>query len=111
MGSKDAFLQIRVSPDQKKAIRAAAALAGMDMSSYALARLIPAPRARFERIVTDLATEPGRRRFALAALNDFLAQSSPSELVAAVSAPPSTATRRDSARPTWPAGACRARPS
>lgn len=91
MGNKDTFLQIRVSPEQKAAIRAAAAQAGMDMSAYALARLIPVPRARFEQIIADLAADPGRRRYALAALNDFLTESSPSELVAAVSTPPSAA--------------------
>lgn len=91
MGNKDTFLQIRVSPDQKAAIRAAAAQAGMDMSAYALARLIPAPRTIFDDIITDLATDRDRRRYALAALNDFLTEASPSELVAAVSAPPSAA--------------------
>ena len=98
MGNKDTFLQIRVSPDQKAAIRAAAAQAGMDMSAYALARLIPAPRTIFDDIITDLATDRDRRRYALAALNDFLTEASPSELVAMIE----TASQRHGlAPPEW----------
>lgn len=89
MGHKAEFLQIRVSPDQKAAIRAAAAQADMDMSAYVLERLLPAPRARFDGIVADLAADPNRRRYALAALHDFLTEASAAEFAAATSAPPS----------------------
>ena len=51
--------------------------------------LIPSPRARFDRLIADLGNDPGRRRYVLAALNDFLTETSASELVAALSAPPS----------------------
>jgi uncharacterized protein (DUF1778 family) len=91
MKNKDQFLQIRVTPAQKAATRARAAQADMEMSSYVLAQLIPAPRKRFDEIVASLAADPARCRFALAALNDFLTEASATEFVGAVSAPPTHA--------------------
>lgn len=88
MGSKDQFLQIRVTPAEKAAIKAGAAAAGMDMSSYVLGRVLPAPRAELERLVAELAASPEERRFALAAIHDFLAGTSQREFVLATSARP-----------------------
>ena len=88
MSGKDQFLQIRVTPAQKAGIKAQANRAGLDMSSYVLGRVLPAPRAAFEGLVADLAAWPDQRRFVLAGINDFLAETGPREFVAATAEPP-----------------------
>ena len=70
--AKSGHLQIRVSSQQKAAIRDAARRAGLDMSAYVLDRLLPAQGRRFQDAI--LACEPpGNERFALAELNSLLA--------------------------------------
>jgi hypothetical protein len=84
--SKSGQMQIRVSPAQKAAIRGAARRAGLDMSAYVLARLLPAPARRFQDLTEACA---GRdERFALAELNSWLAGLGAGELQAAVASPP-----------------------
>jgi hypothetical protein len=85
--SKSGQLQIRVSPAQKAAIRSAARNAGLDMSAYVLARLLPAQSRRFQEL-TGACTDSRDARFALAELNAWLASLSAGELQDAVSAPP-----------------------
>jgi hypothetical protein len=70
--AKSGQLQIRVSTQQKAAIREAARRAGMEMSSYVLARVLPAAARRFHDVVQACAV-PGNERFALAELNSLLA--------------------------------------
>jgi hypothetical protein len=91
MSSKNEFLQIRVTPAQKAVIRAQAEQAGMDMSSYVLGRLIPAPRADFQALVAALSSAGEKRRYALAALNDFLAEASAREFAEATAEAPADA--------------------
>jgi hypothetical protein len=69
--AKSSQLQIRVTPRQKAALKHRAALAGMDLSAFVLARALPDEAARFAEILRALANEPGAR-FALAELNEFL---------------------------------------
>jgi len=88
MSGKDQFLQIRVTPAQKAAIKAEAARAGLDMSAFVLARVLPAPRGRFEQLAAELAATGAQRRFAFAALHDFLAAAAPRELAAATGSAP-----------------------
>jgi hypothetical protein len=88
MSGKDQFLQIRVTPAQKSAIKEQAHRAGTDMSSYVLANLFPAPQVEFGRLVADLAGRPEQRRFVLAAIHDFLAVQSSREFLAAVAEMP-----------------------
>ena len=48
--TKSAQLQIRVSPAEKAAIERAAHRAGLDMSAYVLARVLPALRIRLAEL-------------------------------------------------------------
>jgi uncharacterized protein (DUF1778 family) len=83
MGSRSEWLQIRIAPAQKAALRRAAAAAGLKVSAYVLARVLPAAQARFADVLRAL-REAEDRRFALAALNDFLASIAPAEFAEAV---------------------------
>lgn len=83
MGTKTAWLQIRVAPSQKAALRRLARAAGLDLSSYVLARALPSAATRFTRILDALrGTE--ERGFVLAELNDFLADCPPGSFAEAV---------------------------
>lgn len=83
MPAKTAQLQIRVTPQQKAALKRQARAAGCDMSSYVLSRLMPEGADRFAAILRTLRSADDHR-FALAELNDFLAASSPKEFGEAV---------------------------
>lgn len=54
MSRKTAQLQIRVSPEQKRALRRFARQAGTDMSSWILERVLPDEGARFQALVARL---------------------------------------------------------
>jgi hypothetical protein len=68
---KTEHLQIRVTPQQKAALKRQARAAGCDVSSYVLSRLVPDDSAHFAALIETLrsAADP---RYALAELNDFL---------------------------------------
>jgi uncharacterized protein (DUF1778 family) len=85
--AKSAQLQIRVSPAEKAAIRRAAHRAGMEMSAYVLARVLPAPARRFQDL-TEACTDSEGARFALAELSTWLANLGAAELQEAVASPP-----------------------
>ena len=86
--AKSTQLQIRVAPAEKAAIQRAARRAGMDMSAWVLARVLPAAGQRYEALLEKL-REPAGARFTLAALNDLLSKLSGPELQEAVAmAPP-----------------------
>jgi hypothetical protein len=85
--TKSAQLQIRVSPAEKAAIQRAARRAGLDMSTYVLARVLPALPRRFAEL-TDACRDPATARFALAELNSWLDGLSGAELREAVASPP-----------------------
>ena len=89
--AKSAQLQLRVSPSEKAAIRRAARRAGLDMSAYVLARVLPAPTRRFQDLAAGCA-DPQSARFALAELNTWLASLVASELLEAVMSPPPALT-------------------
>ena len=82
-----ALLQIRVSPAEKAAIRRAAQRAGMEMSAYVLARVLPAPARRFQEL-TGACADPEGARFALAELSAWLATLGAAELQEAVASRP-----------------------
>jgi hypothetical protein len=71
MPVKTRQLQIRVSPEQKAALKRQAHAAGIDVSTYVLARVLPPPSDRFAAILRDVRND-ANHRFALAELNDFL---------------------------------------
>jgi uncharacterized protein (DUF1778 family) len=86
---KTAQLQVRVSPSEKEALRRRARAAGLGISEFVLSRLLPPAGERFAGILAALRA-PGERRFALAELNDLLADLAPQEFGEALAdAPPS----------------------
>jgi uncharacterized protein (DUF1778 family) len=85
--AKSAQLQIRVSPAEKTAIEQAARRAGMGMSAYVLARVLPASARRFQELATAC-WDSRDARFALAELNGWLGSLGAGELGEAVASPP-----------------------
>jgi uncharacterized protein (DUF1778 family) len=83
MPTKSEYLQIRVTPAQKKRLRRLAKAAGTDLSAYVLARAAPSGQKRFEELVTLLAGKEVDR-YALAELNDLLSTLGTDELGEAV---------------------------
>ena len=80
-------LQIRVTAQEKAAVRRAASDAGMEISSWVLSRLLPSLGEEFQARVAALNID-GERKVAFADLNDFLVALTAEELVVAVAAPP-----------------------
>lgn len=85
--AKSAQLQIRVSPAEKAAIERAARRAGLDVSAYVLARVLPALQNRFAEL-TEACCKPETERFALAELSSWLGELGGAELREAVASPP-----------------------
>ncbi|MDH5803616.1 MAG: hypothetical protein OEZ54_00430 [Gemmatimonadota bacterium] len=86
MSTKTEQLQIRVTPAEKGRLRRLARNAGQDISGYVLARALPKSQEEFQSLLEDLVNVEGEeRRFALAALNDFLVNLTPIEFHSAVS--------------------------
>jgi uncharacterized protein (DUF1778 family) len=71
MGRRSEFLQIRVTPAEKAALRRFAQQAGQDVSAFVLSRALPSQRLRFQALVRELA-HAQRRSFIFAELNDLL---------------------------------------
>jgi hypothetical protein len=69
--AKSHQLQIRVSAGQKAALRRQARRAGLDMSTYVLARVLPASAVKVAELIGALA-DADPPRFPLAELNDVL---------------------------------------
>jgi hypothetical protein len=88
---KTQHVQIRVSPQQKAALKRAAQQAGMDMSEWILARTLPTAAQQFTHCVAELARaqgDPTKRRLALVALHDYFAQRGTRDLQVALLAMP-----------------------
>ncbi len=83
MPAKTQQLQIRVTPRQKVALKRLADAAGVDVSHYVLARVLPALPERFAEVLRAL-EDDADRAFAFAELNDFLHGSAPAEFGAVV---------------------------
>ncbi len=81
---KTAQLQIRLTPDQKARLKRRAALAGQDLSSFVLSRVLPADTERLETVLSALREAETTDAFALAELHDLLAGLSAAEFVAAL---------------------------
>lgn len=77
-------LQLRVSEEEKSAIRAAAARAGMDMSAYVLSRVCSIPEREFQDALGALRA-PRPPSFALAEINSLLSKLTARELREATS--------------------------
>lgn len=76
MTAKTEQLQIRVTPRQKATLKRQARAAGLDVSTYVLARVLPPKRDRFADLLRELGSSADHR-FALADLHDFLADCGP----------------------------------
>ncbi len=88
MSTKSQQLQIRVTPEQKDALKRLAEGAGQDLSSYVLSRALPDACARFTEILEALHRGEDHR-FVLAELNDLLSTLAPTQFLNAVAiAPP-----------------------
>lgn len=83
MAAKSQQLQVRVAPHQKATLKRLASAAGLDVSAYVLARVLPPDQARFAGILHQLHHDADRR-FALAELNDLLARCAPAQFADAV---------------------------
>ena len=87
MSTKSQQLQVRVTPDEKAALKRLARSAGLDVSSYVLARALPTARARFDEIIRAI-RDGEDHRFALAELNDLLSGLTRAQLPDAVAVAP-----------------------
>lgn len=87
MSSKSQQLQIRVTPEDKAAIRRLARDAGQDVSGYVLSRALPEARRRFAEIIRAL-RDADDHRYPLAELNDLLAGLTRTQLPDAVAVAP-----------------------
>jgi len=86
-GVKTAHLQIRVTPAEKARLARAARQAGLGLSAYVLARILPGREAEWRDLLRGVALS-GRGRLALAALSSWLSRLSAAELGDALRAPP-----------------------
>ncbi len=84
--AKTQQLQIRVSPSEKKFIRDRAKRAGMTVSAFVLEQLLNRRRLEWENLVKRLVAT-NARRYALADVNDFLANLTLEELDRIVTEP------------------------
>lgn len=91
MAPKTDFLQIRIAPRQKAALKRLARAAGLDVSAYVLARALPDRREAWDRHMAALGADeaPSHR---LAALHDALVDVSPMEFAEVVGGPPTDGT-------------------
>lgn len=88
--TKIAQLQLRVSAEEKAAIRRGARRAGMDMSAYVLSRVLPPSSTSFQQAIAAL-DGPNEPSFALAEINSLLSPLTARELHQAVAAAPEVA--------------------
>lgn len=83
MARRSEQLQIRVTAQEKAALKRAARAAGLDVSAFVLSRALPQQRTRFSELVEMLRAESARR-FVLAEMHDLLVALSPAEFPQAV---------------------------
>ncbi len=93
MSRKSHCLQIRVTAEQKAAIRRAARQAGQGMSAFVMERLLPPAGLRFDELLRELAVDE-RRSYTLAELNDLLTRLAPGGFREAVANPPPAGVSR-----------------
>jgi hypothetical protein len=84
---KSSQLQIRVSADEKSAIKLAAARAAMDLSAYVLSRVLPLSSAEFRDRITACAGAT-HQSFVFAELNSLVSNCTAGELRETVVTPP-----------------------
>lgn len=87
MATRSQQLQIRVTAEQKAALRRAARQAGQGLSAYVLARALPDAQRTFAELSRAL-RRTDEQRYALAELNDLFTELPPATLAQAVSVMP-----------------------
>lgn len=75
MEAKSTFLQIRITPSEKRRLQTAARNAGLDVSAYVLSRALSPVGDKFLEIVKALGSTADEK-LGLAELNDLLAKAS-----------------------------------
>ncbi|MBI4124884.1 MAG: hypothetical protein HY609_03465 [Deltaproteobacteria bacterium] len=85
--AKRSQLQIRVSADQKRAIRRGAQQANMGMSEWILAKLLPRPANEFQQLAKKLKSDR-ERSYILAAIHDLFQAATADEFHQMVAQPP-----------------------
>ncbi len=88
--SKTSQLQIRVSPEQKRAIRRRARDAGLDVSAWVLRQLVPSKRERFVELAREL-SRTDQPSYPLASFSDLLAGLSAADIGIVLGTPPDLA--------------------
>lgn len=83
MGTKTSQLQIRVSPGEKAMLKRLAAEAGLSVSAYVLATVLPSIQVEFSRRIAGLRGS-GNHAGVLAELHLFLSELTPEVLAVAV---------------------------
>lgn len=89
--SRSEQVQIRVTAQEKAALKRLARRTGQGVSAYVLSRALPKARLRFEELVDALGNE-SERRFALAEINDLLSDLTRAEFRDAVTDAPKIAS-------------------
>ncbi|HUF68445.1 MAG TPA: hypothetical protein VMM79_07290 [Longimicrobiales bacterium] len=84
MGTRDSYLQVRISATEKAELERRARRAGQDVSTYVRSRLLPITRDRVQALVDRLRRDPDSRRYSLAELNDLLTDLPPAHLESAI---------------------------
>lgn len=84
MGSRSVYLQLRITPTEKRQIMESARGASVTMSEWIRSRLLSDKEKTFVELVGDVAN-PSQRQATLAELNEFLLELSPKDFERAVS--------------------------
>ena len=85
MSVRTAQLQIRVTPEEKVALKRLARAAGQSVSRYVLSQVLPSIQLEFGRLVRSLEAEGADSGAALSDLHSLLSDLSPREFSNAVS--------------------------
>jgi hypothetical protein len=83
MAGRSSQLQIRITPEQKEALKRLSRRTGQDMSTYVLSRALPDAEMRFTRLL-EMLSDDDQPSFVLAELNDLLSGLTAGELGSAV---------------------------
>jgi hypothetical protein len=84
MGTRDRYLQVRISATEKAELERRARRAGQDVSTYVRSRILPVTGARAQALVDRLRRDADGRRYVLVELNDLLAELPRAQLSSAV---------------------------
>ncbi len=82
--AKTEQLQLRVSPEQKARIKAAALAADEDVSRWVLRRLLPPAADELQRLIDTLTSPRVERSLTFAEIHDFLSRQTAADLQMAV---------------------------